>query len=131
MHQPSQVRAAGGVIVDAGPPTRYAVVHRPRYDDWSFPKGKLESGERWRQAALREVLEETGLSCELAQELPSVLYTDRKGRAKRVRYWRMRVLGGEFTANDEVDELRWLEAPEASALLSYDRDRDLLTKLTS
>jgi 8-oxo-dGTP diphosphatase len=122
-----QVRAAGGVIVDRAS-GRFALVHRPRYDDWSFPKGKLEAGEEWEEAALREVLEETGLRCSLESELPNISYSDRKGRPKLVRYWRMRVLEGEFEPNDEVDELRWVEAEEALELLSYQRDRDLLAE---
>ncbi|MBA2506790.1 MAG: NUDIX hydrolase [Thermoleophilaceae bacterium] len=105
---------------------RIAVVHRPRYDDWSLPKGKLDRGEAHEQAALREVEEEIGLRCELGEELPETRYADHKGRPKRVRYWRMTVLGGEFEPNDEVDEMRWLEPAEALALLSYDFDRDLV-----
>ena len=122
-----EIRAAGGVIErdgDAG--VELAVVHRPQYGDWSFPKGKLEKGESWEQAARREVFEETGLECELGEELPSVEYVDRKGRSKRVRYWRMRVTGGEFRVNDEVDELRWIAPGEATRVLSYERDAALL-----
>jgi len=80
------VRAAGGVVVRDG---RVAVVHRPKYDDWSLPKGKLQPGESWEAAALREVEEETGLACRLQQELPAVEYEDSHGRCKTVRYWRM------------------------------------------
>ena len=122
-----EIRAAGGVVVDDD--GRVAVVHRPRYDDWTLPKGKLDPGESWEQAALREVEEETGLRCRLGPELPSTRYQDHKGRPKRVRYWRMAVEGGEFVANDEVDELRWLEPGEAGALLTHDRDRELLLAL--
>src|SRR6201991_3028826 len=100
-----EVKAAGGVVVLDG---RIAVVHRPRYDDWSLPKGKLDEGESYEQAALREVWEETGLRCELRDELSSTSYHDRKGRSKLVRYWQMEVLEGEFASNEEVDELRWL-----------------------
>src|SRR4051812_2537023 len=78
---PAEVRAAGGVVVHED---RLAVVHRPRYDDWSLPKGKLDAGESWEDAALREVAEETGLRCRLLDELPAVPYTDRRGRPKRV-----------------------------------------------
>ena len=108
---------------------RVALVHRPRYDDWSLPKGKLDPGETWEQAALREVHEETGLSCRLGPELPSIEYTDNKGRSKRVRYWRMECDGPHdtpFVPNDEVDDLRWLEPDAALARLSYERDRDVL-----
>jgi 8-oxo-dGTP diphosphatase len=117
-----EVRAAGGVVRRDG---RIAVVHRPRYDDWSLPKGKLHPGETWEEAALREVREETGLECELRHELSSTSYHDRKGRSKLVRYWLMDVVGGEFAPNDEVDELRWLTPAEAASLLTYPRDVEL------
>jgi 8-oxo-dGTP diphosphatase len=117
-----EVRAAGGVVRRDG---RIAVVHRPRYDDWSLPKGKLDPGETWEEAALREVREETGLECELGAELSSASYHDRKGRSKLVRYWLMEPVGGEFAPNDEVDELRWLTPAEAAALLTYPRDKEL------
>jgi len=114
------VRAAGGVVLRHG---RVAVVHRPRYDDWSLPKGKLDPGETFEDAALREVEEETGLRCRIVRELPAVEYEVR-GRPKLVRYWAMEVEDETpFEPNDEVDELRWLEPGEAVALLSYDRDR--------
>jgi 8-oxo-dGTP diphosphatase len=115
------VQAAGGVVLRDG---RLAVVHRPRYDDWSLPKGKLDPGESFEDAALREVEEETGLRCRLMRELPAVEYEVR-GRPKLVRYWAMEVEDEmPFAPNDEVDEVRWLEPQEALALLSYDRDRE-------
>ncbi|HEX5909945.1 MAG TPA: NUDIX hydrolase [Thermoleophilaceae bacterium] len=121
------IEAAGGVVVRGD---RVAVVHRPRYDDWSLPKGKLDEGETFEEAALREVQEETGLVCELGDELPSTEYHDRKGRPKVVRYWRMTVVQDPgFEPNDEVDELRWLPAAEATPLLSYEHDRKLLEGL--
>jgi 8-oxo-dGTP pyrophosphatase MutT (NUDIX family) len=122
------VRAAGGVIVrpDADGIVRIAVVHRPRYDDWTLPKGKLLDGEADEEAARREVLEETGIRCELEDELPTVRYVDRRGRRKRVRYWTMRPLDGSFEPNDEVDEVRWPTIGEALDLLSYERDRRML-----
>ena len=120
-----QVRAAGGVVRRAG---RVAVVHRPKYDDWSLPKGKLDRGEDWEQAALREVEEETGLRCRLVRELGSTEYEDRHGRPKRVRYWLMEPLAGEFEPGAEVDELRWLAPREAAELLSYARDRELVER---
>jgi 8-oxo-dGTP pyrophosphatase MutT (NUDIX family) len=115
------VQAAGGVVLRDG---RMAVVHRPRYDDWSLPKGKLDSDESFEAAALREVEEETGLRCRLIRELPVVEYEVR-GRPKVVRYWAMEVEDEKpFVPNEEVDEVRWLEPREALALLSYDRDRE-------
>ena len=121
------VRAAGGMVVrgsDESP--QIAIVHRPKYDDWSLPKGKLDRGERWSEAALREVEEETGLRCELGVELAPASYRDSKGRRKRVRWWRMRPLGGEFTPSSEVDELRWLEPSAALEVLDYEHDRELV-----
>jgi 8-oxo-dGTP diphosphatase len=116
-----QLQAAGGVVLRDG---RVAVVHRPRYDDWSLPKGKLDQGESFEDAALREVQEETGLRCRLVRELPAVEYQVR-GRPKLVRYWAMEVQDETpFVPGDEVDEVRWLEPAEALALLSYDRDRE-------
>jgi 8-oxo-dGTP diphosphatase len=121
------VRAAGGIVVregDAG--QEVAIVHRPRYDDWSLPKGKLQAGEGWEEGALREVEEETGLRCSLEREVASSRYEDARGRDKLVRYWLMRESGGEFEPNDEVDEIRWLAPEQAMAKLSYDRDREVL-----
>jgi 8-oxo-dGTP diphosphatase len=119
----AEVRAAGGVVVRDG---LVALVHRPRYDDWTLPKGKLDDGESFEEAALREVEEETGLRARLGRELPAVNYEVR-GRPKVVRYWLMEVESDEgFVANDEVDEVRWLERAEALRLLTYDRDRDVL-----
>ena len=104
-----------------------AVVHRPKYDDWSLPKGKLDPGEGWEEAALREVAEETGLECELGAELAPVDYLDRKGRPKRVRWWAMTApAAGEFGADPEVDEMRWVPVGEAAALLDYEHDSDLV-----
>jgi len=106
-----------------------ALVHRPKYDDWSFPKGKLDPGESFEDAALREVEEETGLRCAMQDELPSTSYHDRFGRPKLVRYWRMVPLEGEFRPSREVDELRWLTPDDAAGLLSYPHDLELLAAL--
>jgi 8-oxo-dGTP diphosphatase len=123
----SEVKAAGGVLVR--PDGKVALVHRPKYDDWSLPKGKLDPGESFEQAALREVEEETGLRARLLRELPSTEYNDANGRRKLVRYWEMEPLDGEFAPSKEVDELRWLPPEEAAALLSYDHDREVLAAL--
>jgi 8-oxo-dGTP diphosphatase len=123
------IEAAGGVVV--GDDDRIALVHRPRYDDWSLPKGKLDPGEAPEAAALREVEEETGVRARLVRELPPVEYRDAKDRPKRVRYWLMDVerdLG--FEPNDETDELRWLAPDDAVALLSYARDRAVVEAAT-
>jgi 8-oxo-dGTP diphosphatase len=125
------VKAAGGVIVRLGEAGHeVCVVHRPRYGDWSLPKGKLDAGESFEDAALREVEEETGLRCRLGHELESTRYVDGKGRPKIVRYWMMEPAGGEFEPNDEVDELCWMPLPEAVERLSYEHDRELLASLS-
>jgi 8-oxo-dGTP diphosphatase len=132
MSSAPQVRAAGGLVVrDGGRGPEVAVVHRPRYDDWSLPKGKLHPGEDWLAGALREVEEETGLRCEAGEELEPARYRDRKGRDKLVRWWSMRPLAGVFAANDEVDELRWLAPAKALAMLDYDHDRRLVGRLAA
>jgi 8-oxo-dGTP diphosphatase len=122
-----EVCAAGGVVVrDGEEGLEVAVIHRPKYDDWSLPKGKLEPGEEWEAAALREVEEETGMRCELGRELDPTRYRDRKGRDKLVRWWEMRRLSGEFAVTDEVDELRWVTPHAARDLLDFDHDRELV-----
>jgi 8-oxo-dGTP diphosphatase len=124
----AEVKAAGGVVLRDG---EVALVHRPRYDDWAFPKGKLDAGESWEDAALREVQEETGLRCHMGDELSPTSYRDPKGRAKVVRYWRMEPLDGEFVPSKEVDELRWLSLDDAERLLSYEHDRELLREVAA
>ena len=132
-----EVCAAGGlvwratVLADEQGETRDGVeivlVHRPSYDDWSFPKGKLDKRESFEDAAVREVAEETGLVCELGRELPSTRYVDGKGRLKLVRYWAMHVVGVEpWAANEEIDRRRWVTFDEAEAMLTYEHDRVLL-----
>jgi 8-oxo-dGTP diphosphatase len=125
-----EVAAAGGVVLGRDPDgqTGVAVIHRPKYMDWSLPKGKLEEGEGWQEAALREVKEEIGYRCEVIAELPHVSYLDRKGRRKLVRYWLMEPIEGKFEPHGEVDELRWLTPDEADEQLTYPHDRKLVQK---
>ena len=126
-----EVRAAGGLVWrradDEG--LEVVVIHRPRYDDWSFPKGKVERGESDEDAAVREVEEETTIRARLGAELPSAFYRDGKGRSKIVRYWAMEPESGEPTPCTEADEVRWMRLDEAAGLLTYDRDRALLNAL--
>ncbi len=121
------MQAAGGLLVRRrGNGLQIALVHRPVHQDWSFPKGKLEVGETYEEAARREVEEETGIAGRLLRFIGHVEYTDRKGRPKVVAYWVMAPESGSFSVNTEVDELRWLDLPAAGQLLSYQRDRELL-----
>ena len=101
-------------------------MHRPRYDDWTFPKGKAEDGESDEENALREVEEETGYRGTVGVELPSSSYRDSRGRRKLVRYWTMRPESGSFRPGREVDEVRWLTEHEAARTLTYERDREVL-----
>ncbi len=138
MSRGDTVRAAGGIVRldDPDGESRVLLVHRPRYDDWSLPKGKADNGERDEDTALREVEEETGLHCVLGEEIGETHYRDSKGRSKVVRYWLMDpepraegFVATGFTPNDEVDEVRWCTMPEARQLLTYAHDRRLLRLL--
>jgi 8-oxo-dGTP diphosphatase len=125
----AEIKAAGGVVWRRGAGgVEVAVAHRPKHDDWSLPKGKLDPGESWEDAALREVHEEVGLRCRLGAELPPVRYRDNKGREKAVRYWLMEPEDGaaRFTPNDEVDAMRWVAVEDAVGLLSYPHDAELV-----
>jgi 8-oxo-dGTP pyrophosphatase MutT (NUDIX family) len=124
------VRAAGGVLRRVGPDgLEVLLVHRPRYDDWTFPKGKAIAGETDEETALREVEEETGIRATLGVELPSSRYRDARSRPKVVRYWTMTPESGSFAPHDEVDELKWLPVDRAEHELSYHRDGELLRAL--
>lgn len=124
----NDVQAAGGLVVDEQ--HRVLVVHRPRRNDWSFPKGHLESTDASLLAcALREVEEETGLRCQASTRTTMVHYLDHRQRSKQVTYWVMSVESGDFAPNDEVDEIRWLTLTEACETLSYASDRDVLDQL--
>ena len=133
---PVTVRAAGCAVWrsrDDDGVLETAVVHRPKYDDWSLPKGKPEPGEHLLETAHREVLEETGLDVVLGRRSVRTRYDvqlrDGSPAPKEVDYWTARWTGGEFEANNEVDELRWLTTEKATALCSHDHDRAVLADL--
>lgn len=125
------VLAAGGAVwrrsLDGT--VEVILVHRPRYDDWSFPKGKLNPGETDEAAARREVEEETSVVAELGPELPTVTYLDRSGKHKRVRYWAMTPVSGEPAGANEVDRAEWVAAEEAGGRLTYRHDGSVLEAL--
>lgn len=131
------IRAAGGVVwrrangSNGDPAVEIALIHRPRYNDWSFPKGKLASGESEVEGAVREVLEETGYRVRVGRPLGETRYRKRNGdieRDKVVRYWAMQEDGGGFVESPEVDELRWMVPSAAQELLTHDRDREILDR---
>ena len=122
------IEAAGGVLwrpASGGAGIEVALVHRPKYDDWSIPKGKLTAGEHPVLGALREVEEETGHTAEPGRPLGEIHYL-KDGMPKRVRYWAMRLTGGAFEANDEVDQMMWLPPREAQVHLYPERDQGML-----
>ena len=128
-----RIEAAGGVVVRrrSGRP-EVALVHRPKYDDWSLPKGKLEGEESHRGAALREVREETGLACRVGLELPSISYRTSEGLPKVVRYWWMEPVDGTgLRPSGEIDAAEWISLAEAPARLSHDLDRSVLDAVAS
>ncbi|MGH3714917.1 MAG: NUDIX domain-containing protein [Micromonosporaceae bacterium] len=127
----STVRAAGGLLWrERDGVTEVALVHRPKYQDWSLPKGKLTDGEHPLAAACREVAEETGVTPVLGVRLPTVNYpvlTSQGAADKTVDYWSMRAgAEGELTATKEVDQLKWVPLDDAGEALSYRRDADVV-----
>ncbi|TWP38898.1 NUDIX hydrolase [Leekyejoonella antrihumi] len=121
--QSGTIPAAGAVLWRRkGMELQVALVHRPKYDDWSWPKGKLEEDEAWTTAAAREVAEETGLVPRLGMPLPTSVYVVPRDRMKEVRYWAAEVAGGSGALEHEIDEVLWLTVPDAHAKLTYERD---------
>ena len=144
--KPRHIRAAGGLVwrmVGQGSPQgepepvssmedlEFALVHRPRYQDWSLPKGKAKKRESSQQAALREVREETGLECELGEELRTVQYLTPKGEEKTVRWWAMTVLKDHgFEPNEEVDRISWVAFEELSRICAFSSDLEVVHSLS-
>lgn len=133
MHEPDLVVAAGAVTLRRRRgTTEVLLVHRPRYGDWSFPKGKVDPGEGVHEAAVREVLEETGLAVRLGPALPPQVYAVGNGtaRPKMVHYWVARCTGDDdvsgYRPNDEIDDVRWFPMHDVVRMLTYERDRDLV-----
>ena len=124
------ILAAGAVLWrphDVTGTPEVAIIHRPRYDDWSLPKGKVDPDETEPVTAVREIEEETGFHAHLGRRLTTVSYPVDQA-VKKVRYWAARSVGGEFTANDEADDLKWLPAPQAMTALTYPHDRKVLRR---
>ncbi|HUY43025.1 MAG TPA: NUDIX hydrolase [Acidimicrobiales bacterium] len=121
------IRAAGGIVVryDRRGQAEVACVYREARGDWTFPKGKLDDGESFEEAALREVYEETGMHCEILRFAGTTNYTHRKGKPKIVAYYLMSVNEGEFIPNDEVDELVWVPLEQVRGNLTWERDQEL------
>jgi 8-oxo-dGTP pyrophosphatase MutT (NUDIX family) len=130
METTEAIHAAGGIVMRRGEQgaAEVAVVWRETRGDWTFPKGKLDVGETYEQAACREVEEESGMTCRAIRFIGTTEYQHRKGRPKVVAYFLMAATAGEFVPNEEVDELRWCTVAEAERLLTWDRDRDLLER---
>lgn len=131
------IQAAGGLVWrESARGPEVLLVHRPRYDDWSFPKGKMEAGETWAETALREVEEETGIQVTLGDFAGSFSYLVQR-RVKVVLFWNMRIRevalreASAFVANDEVDQLKWLPVDQALATLQYAFEQDLLRQVAA
>jgi len=125
-----EVRAAGGLVLRGGPGRlEVLLVHRPAFDDWTLPKGKSHAGETDREAAVREVLEETGLRCQPGEEIGRIHYLDRKGRPKVARYWAMRPIDGGFAATKEVDQCRWVDLADSATVATRTGEQEFLTAI--
>jgi 8-oxo-dGTP pyrophosphatase MutT (NUDIX family) len=124
------LEAAGGVVYRNDPDSehQFLIVHRPRYRDWSLPKGKLDRGETFEAGALREIEEETGYKCAVRDYLGAVTYHTQRGRLKVVRYWLVKARKGAFKPNVEVDSVEWVGINAARALLTYNRDVRLIER---
>src|SRR5215831_12812852 len=138
-----EIVAAGGLVRSRAPakseasthldaPIKILIVHRPKYNDWSFPKGKADPGESIEETALREVREETGIDARIIEELPAIRYiyegTQRNPRRKIVYYFLMEPSGGTIAVNEhEIDRAEWVDARQALDRLTYDHDRKLLS----
>lgn len=130
--KPVSVHAAGAVLWQPDPESGeplIAVIHRPRYDDWSLPKGKIDPGETEPVAAVREIHEETGQRAHLGRRLSRISYPIPVG-TKVVHYWVARGLGGDFTPGREVDQLQWLPVEQAVQRLTYPHDRKVASRFT-
>ena len=128
------IRAAGALLwrENSDLAIEVALIHRPRYDDWSLPKGKIEIGETALQCAYREVLEETGMRASFTRELGSVEYEE-SGQQKRVKYWAAHCAlnKSEFIPNEEVDQIQWLAASDAHQLATHDSDKSVIETFMS
>jgi len=123
------VTAAGGIVVRGGATgIELALVYRSSRLDWGFPKGKLEPGETELSCARREVEEETGLLCNVGEYVGHTSYVDRRNRPKVVHYWMMEPVGGEFAVSDEVDDMQWVSIELTHLVLTYEHDRELMTR---
>jgi 8-oxo-(d)GTP phosphatase len=121
------IRAAGALLWRENSELKIeiALIHRPRYGDWSLPKGKIEEGESSLRCAFREVIEETGITPQFGRELGSVEYKEPAG-LKRVKYWAAKALTDEFLPNEEVDEIKWLDPDDALARATHESDRTII-----
>lgn len=123
--------AAGGLLWRKGARgTEILLVHRPKYDDWAFPKGRLDPGESLLQCAIREVEEETGITARVGRKLPRVVYVKPSGKHKKVAFWAMTAIAGSFTPNNEIDKVKWVPIAKAAKRLTYKADGRLIKKLS-